>query len=441
MVVAGSSHACAILGDGTLKCWGGNFYGALGLEQPAGDSGSLGTRGDGSDGGAMGDELPSVKLGTGRTAIDVTVGGDILTSTELSGARPFTCAVLDDYTLKCWGYNVYGELGRANAFTVGDGPNEMGDNLAPVPLGTGTSVRSVRAGTAHVCALLADGHVKCWGYNGYGNLGLGDLAGRGTAPGQMGDALSAVDLGNDAGASAIAAGAWHACALLVDGRVKCWGLNQYGELGIGDTVSHGGGAVDAGGMGTSLPAIDFGGGRTAKAIASGPMARHTCAILSDDSLVCWGFNSYGQLGQGDVAARGGSADASVSALAPVALGSGRHAASVAANLFGTCAVLDDGRLKCWGYGLHGALGSDDQQSRGNGPNQMGDNLPALIGVTGATAVSVGNLRACVVMGGRLKCFGFNPWGELGLGDTAPRGVQPGQMGGLPFVDLGTRSVP
>jgi len=155
----------------------------------------------------------------------------------------------------------------------------------------------IATGTYHTCAILDDKSVKCWGDNGYGQLGLGDRIARGGAPGQMGENLTAVDLGTGRSATAIAAGQSHTCAILDDASVKCWGDNYYGKLGLGDTNRRG---DESGEMGDNLPAVDLGTGRSATAIAVG--SQHTCAILDDKSVKCWGSGS--QLGLGDYNARG-----------------------------------------------------------------------------------------------------------------------------------------
>jgi E3 ubiquitin-protein ligase HERC3 len=108
-----------------------------------------------------------------------------------------------------------------------------------------------------------------------------------------------VDLGSNRTAKSIAAGWGHTCAVLDDSSVKCWGNNNAGQLGYGDTKNRG---SDAGSMGNNLTAVDLGSGRTAKSIAAG--SRHTCAVLDDDSIKCWGSNTYGQLGYGDTIWRG-----------------------------------------------------------------------------------------------------------------------------------------
>ncbi len=160
--------------------------------------------------------------------------------------------------------------------------------------------QTIYAGPAHTCVIKA-GKVKCWGYNSSGQLGIGEksfLASKGDEPGEMGAALQAVDLG-PATAKALALGAEHTCALLESGDVKCWGLNDEGQLGQGDILSRG---DEPGELGTMLAPINLGAGRKATSIAAG--ASHSCALLDDGSVKCWGDNSNGQLGQGDGVARG-----------------------------------------------------------------------------------------------------------------------------------------
>ena len=169
------ASTCAVLDNGAVKCWGSNFYGELGL----GD-----TKDRGYQSGQMGDDLPAVDLGAGRTAHAIAAH---------SGGASF-CALLDNDTLKCWGENVFGELGLGDAIPRGSLPNQMGDNLPALNLGSGRTVRAVAAGVAANCALLDNGTVKCWGIDNYGQLGLGDAINRGGLPGQMGDNLPALDL-------------------------------------------------------------------------------------------------------------------------------------------------------------------------------------------------------------------------------------------------------
>jgi alpha-tubulin suppressor-like RCC1 family protein len=124
-----------------------------------------------------------------------------------------------------------------------------------VDLGTGRTALALEASYLHTCALLDDGSVKCWGSNDGGRLGLGDLASRGDNPGEMGDALPAVNLGTGRTALALAVGQGHTCALLDDTvGVKCWGSNDAGQLGLGDTTRRG---DDPGEMGDALPFVSL----------------------------------------------------------------------------------------------------------------------------------------------------------------------------------------
>ena len=282
----------------------------------------------------------------------------------------------------------------------------------------------IAAGQYHSCVLLADGHVKCWGLNDFGQLGLGDTRerGRGTSgQPEMGAALAAVNLG--ARAVAIAAGADHTCALLEEGQVKCWGRNEWGQLGLGDAIHRGTGADDDPGMGGALPAVDLGTGVGAQAITAG--VAHTCALLDNGAVKCWGGNPRGQLGQGDQLPRGdGSArDPGMGdALPPVELGEPAVRLSAGANH--TCAVLQSGLVKCWGEGWFGQLGRGERVDVGTGdPDDpgMGLSLHHLSLGGSALAITAGYNHTCAVMGyGGVKCWGRNHFGQLGLGDRVDR---------------------
>ena len=422
-VSVGSDFDCALGFNGAVKCWGNNANGALGL----GD-----TVDRGGQPGQMGDSLPAVNLGTGRTARAIASGSSS------------TCALLDNGTVKCWGLNVAGELGVGDIVNRGDKPNEMGDNLPAVDLGTGRTAKAIATGNGSSCALLDNGTVKCWGENAYGELGLGDIAGRGGRPGQMGDNLPTVDLGTGRTAQSIAAGGEWTCALLDNGTVKCWGYNGDGELGLGDNTNRG---EQPGQMGDNLPAASLGTGRTARAIAAG--GSNTCALLDDGTVKCWGFNRVGELGLGDVTERGDQPGQMGDNLPTVSLGTGRTARAIAIGSSNTCALLDDGTVKCWGFNSEGELGLGDMNERGDQPGQMGDNLPTVSLGTGRTARAIATgytsvvaysgspANTCVLLDdGTVKCWGDNTYGQLGLGDAMNRGELPNQMGdNLPAVDL------
>jgi alpha-tubulin suppressor-like RCC1 family protein len=175
----------------------------------------------------------------------------------------------------------------------------MGDTLPTVDLGTGEAAVGIVAGSIHTCARLTGGRLKCWGFNGYGQLGLNHTQNIGDGPNEMGNALPLVDLGTGKLAADVVAGGYHACALLTDSSVKCWGRNNYGQLGLGDTLSRGDTPNE---MGNNLPALNLGTGKTAAMITAG--AEHACARLNDGSAKCWGYNLEGQLGQGHTSPMG-----------------------------------------------------------------------------------------------------------------------------------------
>jgi hypothetical protein len=277
-IAAGSQHTCAILDTAVLKCWGANGLGQLGL-------GNDQNRGD--TGGEMGDALPVVNLGTGRTVTAVTTGLD------------HTCALLDTQQIKCWGGNYFGQLGYGDLTDRGDGANEMGGLLPTVSLGTGRTVQAVSAGLIHTCALLDTGQVKCWGGNSIGQLGQGTDIDRGDDSGEMGDNLAVTDLGGGRRALAISAGGFHTCVLTTAGTVGCWGDNSDGQLGIGTNATRGDGAGE---MGSALQFAAVSGTEKAVAVTAGNI--HTCAVPESGGVRCWGLNGQGQLGTGDTASRG-----------------------------------------------------------------------------------------------------------------------------------------
>lgn len=406
----GLHHTCAILSTGDVKCWGAGTAGKLGL-------GDTTTRGDAS--GEMGDSLPTVDLGSGRTA------------TSIASGKNHNCVVLDNSTVKCWGEGGYGRLGLGDQADRGDGGSEMGDNLPAASLGTGRTAAAVSAGELHSCALLDDDTVKCWGNNAVGALGLGDASHRGDAANEMGDNLPAVTLGSGRTAVEISAGSDFTCAILDNATVKCWGENAGGRLGLGDTTDRGDGASE---MGDNLPAVSLGTGRTATAIAAG--SSHACAILDNGTVKCWGANANGQLGLGDTSSRGDGASEMGDDLPTVSLGTGRTAIAISARTLTTCALLDNYTVKCWGSGSDGRLGQGDTTTRGDGANEMGDNLPAIVIGTPVRVASQQDSTCVERSNASVKCWGTNPAGQLGLGDTASRGDGANEMGSyLPTVDL------
>ncbi len=433
LVSANGNHTCARLIDGTVKCWGENNYGQLG-------QGDLVNRGDSTVAGhQMGANLTPVALGSGRYAIAISSG------------YFHSCVVLDDSSVKCWGDNEYGQLGLGSTVSsLGGSANQMGNSLSPVALGSGERAIDVVAGYAHTCALLQGGSVKCWGFNGEGQLGLGDKVNRGTQAADMGNYLAAVDVGGW-GVKQIAAGTGHTCALLVNGTAKCWGNNLYGQLGQGDFMNRG---DDPSELGNALNAIDLGSHLISHVTVGGGFS---CALLDNGKVKCWGRNEEGILGiawcqdiQGNlglcsdsnyplaVRGYGVNPDQMGDNLPTISLGTGRTVLSLGSADSSSCALLDNGTIKCWGANDAGQLGLGNTTSVGTSPSQMGDALTAVsLGSVVPTDISVGGSHACVTLApANIKCWGDNHFGQLGIGDTGNRGDNPNEMGAaLPLVSL------
>ena len=407
-VALGGRHSCALMTDDTLRCWG------------EGGSGQLGN-GDTVDIGDGPGEIPHIEgvlLGEEPDAIRaVSLGNDH--SCVLTGSLGRT-------GVKCWGKNRDGQLGLGDDSDRGGSERTLGENLPEVDVGgDGATPWRISAGGDHTCVVFTGGRIKCWGKNRAGQLGLEDDRNRGDGEGQMGTALPYVDLGKNGRVRDVAAGGSHTCVLFEDGRIKCWGKNDAGQLGLGDFRNRGDGGGE---MGTALPFVDIGDGKAAKAISAGH--GHTCAVLEGGALLCWGKNDKGQLGVGDSRHRN----------VPVALdlGDGVEVVSVSAGGEHTCALLGDDSMKCWGEGGVGQLlggNPDDQNAPPDDPMDLDDNLVA-------RDISMGPSHACALLNhGRVKCWGKNDVGQLGQGDTDGVGKTSSdpddELDEIPPVDLGT----
>lgn len=357
-----------------------------------------------------------------------------VTATHLLGVaagESHTCAVSEE-GVRCWGENSFGQLGQGDTVARGIKAGQMGPNLPFISLVNAASaplpVQSVSAGGHHTCALLAGGKIKCWGDNALGQLGIGDgdIRPRGVAAADLGDALPFVSLGTDLAATAVGTGQGHTCALLTDGRIKCWGDNRFGQLGAGHQENIG---DDPDEMGDNLPPVDLGIGASAVGLSVG--AFHTCALLDGGAIKCWGSDEQGQLGQSGRGNRGQRSSDLGQRLAPVNLGSGRVAVAVAAGGFHTCALLDTGRVKCWGLNLAFQLGLP-----GTAPG-FGDQLPAVpLGGVSVHRIFAGGLHTCALLDDHsLRCWGANLFGQLGLGTKTNVGATAEDL--TRSVDLGT----
>ena len=380
-ISSAGSHVCVILDNTSLSCWGN---GASGQLANGGSSNST--------------PILTSSLGVNRTAalserdfdddgiLNIFDGHQTLDADETSISSSkgrHTCAILDNGSVTCWGRNNHGQLGDGTT-TQRNTPTQTSS------LGTGRTAVAIAGGYQHTCAILDDGSVSCWGDNNYGQLGDGTTSSR-IVPTQTSS------LGTGRTAVAISSGEYHTCALLDNGSVSCWGHNISGFLGDGTTTQRN----------SPTQTSSFGTGRTAVAISSGDY--HTCAILDDDSVSCWGDNFHGQLGDGTTTQRNTPTQTS-------SLGAGRTAVTISSGYMHTCAVLDDGSVKCWGYNIQGQLGDGTTSSR-NVPTQISS-----LG-TGRTAVAIssGEYHTCALLdNGSLSCWGSNDFYQLGDGTTTDR---------------------
>lgn len=285
------------------------------------------------------------------------------------------CAINTGSGVRCWGYNDHGELG--------DGSTVYRNTFVDVA-GLDWGAATVVAGDFHSCALLFDRTVRCWGWNGYGQLGDGSTTNR----------LTPVVVPGLTGVVAIAAGRYHTCAVLATGQARCWGSNDYGEVGDGTTTIR-------------LTPVDVQGVTDAVAVVVGNY--HTCVLSWGGGAQCWGVNNFGQLGDGSNAQR----------LAPTAVvGLSSGVLALSAGYYFTCALLTGGGVKCWGDNSIGQLGDGTLVNR-NAPVDVS-------GLTGGmAAIAAGRTAACALASSgaitsSIKCWGNNDYGKLGDRTTTLR---------------------
>jgi alpha-tubulin suppressor-like RCC1 family protein len=370
-VSVGHQHTCAVLSDGALRCWGeGEVLGYLETED-------------------VGDDEHPYQAG------DVPTGGRVK---QVATGDSFTCALYEAGGVRCWGSNRGGQLGYGHTddlFGVGETPDVLPD------IELGGPVSQIVAGVAHSCALLTSGDVRCWGDNSGFQLATGDTEAIGDD--EMPGSRSLLQLGGKA--TFLSAGQIHTCALVEGDFVRCWGaltlaagsLGYPGEDVIGDDET----PAEAGN-------INIGG--AASAVAAG--RDHICAILSEGRVRCWGFGVLGYqedqpIGDDEPPASAGDVDV------------GGEVVELAGCSEGRCARLSTGSLRCWGFGLNaGVLGSGTLETIGDDetPAQAGD---VRIGGTATDLATGGEAdHMCAILDdGALRCWGRNERGELGLGHT------------------------
>ncbi|MCH2640543.1 MAG: hypothetical protein MKZ60_05165, partial [Candidatus Thalassarchaeum sp.] len=360
-VGAGQRHTCALVNDGSVRCWGSNHL----LGSYSGEDGS-GARGDGYM--EMGSAIPAIdRFGTdsldpGRLATSISVGDY------------HACAITNDSTedtLFCWGESGSGQLGKGNTNTEWD--TSGGNGITYLP-DRGVGLSQVSAGSAHTCILWDDGEMACWGSNSHGQLGIGSTEDIGDDETVSGN-YELVDLPSGRTATSIAAGEDMTCAILDDASLACWGWGDSGRLGTESTADIGDGAGE---MGDNLATVDLGTGLTVVSFATGYGS--SCAILDDGDATtpyttkCWGKGDDGALGYGDAVTRGDGQYEMGNYLPSVDLGTSLHATSIDVGDAFACAILNDSQVKCWGTGMDGRTGLGKSGATGDESGEMGDDL-------------------------------------------------------------------
>ncbi len=382
-ISAGFGHTCALVADGTVRCFGRNEFGQLGLghTSPIGD-----------------DEWP-IDGGTvalAEKARAIYAGGN------------HSCAIGESGAVYCWGQNTFGQLGLGHIRHIGD--DEAPGSMARVDIEG--PVKSLALGGLHTCAVLEAGTVRCFGDATSGQLGYGDVIDIGDD--ESASAAAELDLG--ASATSVVAGMLHSCALDPAGAVRCWGRGEppnasapggWGQLGYGNRENIGDNEVPS-----SAGNVDVGG--TVVSLAAGHF--HQCAVLSSGALRCWGRgegrDNYGQLGIAVEENIGD--DEPASAAGDIAIGV--PIAQAAAGDVHTCAITTEGNLRCFGFGGFGQLGYGNRDNIGDDefPEVAGD---ATIGSPIASVVA-GKFHTCVLSAeGTVTCFGLAAGGEIGSGGT------------------------
>jgi alpha-tubulin suppressor-like RCC1 family protein len=387
----GNDHGCAIVSDGSIRCWGRN------------DDGELGQGNTDDVGDDPGESTVRVDLGPGRTAV------------ALSAGAFHTCAILDTGQVRCWGRGDKGQLAQGSTANVGDDP---GETTALVGLGGSGRARSLSSGAFHTCAVRTDNDVVCWGDNIAGQLGQGNTTTIGDTPGE-----TPVTVALGRAAARVAAGHYHTCATLDTGQLRCWGESDHGQLLQGSTSSVGKSA------GPTSVLVDTGGRQVLGLDAGG---EHMCAIYSDRSLHCWGKSSLGQLGQGRTSAVGDDPGETTAGAVP--FGAGRTVRAVSAHSANSCAILDTGQVRCAGENLDGQLGQGNTSRVGDDP---GESTVAVDLGEPVRAVAVGGSSVCAVTASGLRCWGQGDEGQLANGSTGTFGDDAGELPRrLPAIDLG-----
>ncbi|MGE0550750.1 MAG: Ig-like domain-containing protein [Kofleriaceae bacterium] len=355
---------CIVRAMGVVRCFGHGALGAIG------------------NGGTANEPYPdAVNIGSPKS---VSVGSS------------HTCGLVADGRPECWGTNTTGQLGNASTTT----------SLVPVnvaDLYTRESGVAIASGYMYSCARMSTGEAKCWGYGEYGQLGDENETTTPYPLGKVIDTASVMDYITD-----VSAGRYHACAVRADGNVWCWGQGTEGQLG-NNLFNNSPNAVEV--QGISTYAIQ---------VASG--SNHACALLVGGTVMCWGLNQYGQLGN-NVSIPG------TSLATAVAVSGLTGAVEISAGYGNTCARLGDGTVRCWGAGFNGALG--------NGGTTHSSIPVTVTGVATTRSIGTGVWSSCaVIANSNMMCWGHGAYGQMGNSTVTPNNATAVFASGSGYVKAG-----
>ena len=308
----------------------------------------------------------------------------------LEAGANHSCALFNQGNIRCWGRNNSGELGYGHRSNIGDDETPLSEGDVSV----GEEIVKVSLGSDFTCALLKTGQVKCWGSNNYSNLG--SVVSSSFSYNQEAFSHKVIDFGTSMKVVDIDSGHRHSCALFESGQVKCWGLNSSGQLGLGHTTS------STGYLPSRLDFVDIGGIATAISLGN----NSSCAALGNGNIKCWGSNTHGQLAQGNTGAIGD--DELPSSISAISLGG--HVVELSSGYDFHCARISNGDIKCWGYNRNGELGLNHNNTVGDDESPQD---PVSLGMR-AVKVASGRSSSCALLeDNNIKCWGSNSYGQIG----------------------------
>lgn len=358
-VAVGYYHTCAVTNEGLAYCWGINDNGQLGNNSTTNSNKPVAVNTD----GAL----------NGKTIKSITVGDYN------------SCAIDTDNLAYCWGLNSSGQLGN----------NSTTSSSVPVAVSmVGKAVKSISTGDNYSCAIANDGLAYCWGLGTSGQLGNNNTINMSVpTPIYMDGVLKGLTI------KSISTGAFSTCAIASDNLSYCWGKNNISQLGNNSNVD------------VFVPVRVLGplDGTPVKEISAGEY--HACALTFDNDAYCWGWNLYGQLGDGSnnssaipiaIKTDGALSDSTISFLK-----SGKY---------GVCAISSGSKAYCWGWGVEGQIGNNTTSN---------SNVPVAVTTSGAlnglmiSSISVGDYHACALSSDHaIYCWGADAYGQLGNGLNA-----------------------